>query len=368
MNIVIRADASYQMGSGHMVRCLALANGLKGKGHHVSFLSQSLPGNLSPIVDKQGFVVHSLQPRNREIVHSNNNPAIANAESLGIDWQDDANQCVKALSAMQLEPDWLVVDHYALDSRWELAVKKFCNRILVIDDLANRPHDCDVLLDQVCTNTSEQYRGLIPDRCHLLLGGLYVLLRPEFAEARSEDEASVNHPDKRIVHVFFGTSDEPAHTIRFGRLLLANFPTLILRIAVGTTFKHVQKLVDLSQSFPGRVDWSQGVTNMARHMRGCWIAVGTPGMSTWERACMGLPAVHLTNSNSQTAILTSLKTTGFCDWLGSIDSISDKDFVSGISAFLDDESRLAAMREKGLAAIDGKGVQRAVADLTSLSP
>lgn len=351
----MRADASDQLGSGHVVRCLAMANVMKDRGHEVSFLSQSLPENLAALVLQQGFALHCLPIA----------PSCV-AESPDARWHDDASHSAAALSAMQSMVDWLVVDHYALDRRWELALRGLCHRILVIDDLANRPHECDVLLDQVCTHAASQYNGLVPDRCHLLLGGDYAMLRPEFAQARAAGTIGASAGDWRVVHFFFGTSDTPAYTIRFGRLLLENFPALKLKAAVGTSFAHIPALVALSLKHQGRLDWTQGVANMAQHMQGCGIAIGTPGMSTWERACMGLPTAHLTNSSSQTEILASLKAAGFCEWFGAIDEISDRDFVSAMTAFLHDERRLEAMREKGLTTIDGNGIPRAIDALTEM--
>lgn len=364
MNIVIRVDASIRMGTGHMVRCLTLAEGLQRKQFNVSFLSQRLPGSLCDQIKARGFSVRSLPALETDRFASVGDSSVPHAEWLGIDWQHDAEHAAASLSAMRPAPDWLVVDHYALDRRWEDAVRPYTNHIMVIDDLANRPHDCDILLDQICTDDRHRYESLLPARCKKLMGSHFVLLRPEFAAARARLEFPGRFVNNNLVHVFFGTSDEHGHAIRFSRLLLEHFSDLRLRIVVGDTFVHLRQIADLAREYRGRAEWEQGVTNMAEHMWGCSIAVGTPGMSTWERACMGLPTAHVTNADSQVDILLSLQQDGFCEWLGRAEAITDEAFISGIRRFLNDEHKLASMRHTGLTSVDGRGVQRVIDEMS----
>jgi UDP-2,4-diacetamido-2,4,6-trideoxy-beta-L-altropyranose hydrolase len=340
VQVAIRADASLRMGSGHAVRCLTLAEGLRSRGAKVSFLCQRLPGHPGDRIEALGYPVRLLPAQE--------------------DWRQDAANAAAALAAMRLAPDWLLVDHYALDARWETALRPHAARCMVIDDLANRPHDCDLLLDQVSTRDAQRYAGLLPERCATLFGGRYALLRPEFAAARASAGFPPTFANNGLAHLFFGTSDEPGHTLRFAGLLLEHFPGLRLKVAVGESFVHPERLESLAARSAARLQWQRGVADMAAHMRGCALAVGTPGMSTWERACMGLPAAHLTNSDSQTEILGALKRDGFCDWLGRAETITDADFVAGMAAFLGDEARLERMRRTGLQQVDGRGVERVV--------
>jgi len=364
MNVVIRVDASLRMGTGHVVRCLALAEGLRRKTFNVSFLSQRLPGNLDDQIMARGFSVRSLPVLEADRLASGIDSDVPHAEWLGIDWQHDAEHAAAALSAMRPAPDWLVVDHYALDKRWEDAMRPYASHLMVIDDLANRPHDCDIVLDQICIDDRHRYEGLLPSSCKKLMGSHFVLLRPEFAAARARPDFPAGFANNNLVHVFFGTSDEHGYVIRFSRLLLDHFSDLRLRIAVGDTFVHLRQIAELGREYQGRAHWEQGVANMAEHMRGCSIAVGTPGMSTWERACMGLPTAHVTNADSQVDILLSLQQDGFCEWLGRAEDITDEAFVSGIGRFLNDEAKLAGMRDIGVASVDGRGVHRVIDEMS----
>ena len=367
MNIVIRVDASLQMGSGHVVRCLTLAEGLRNRKFNVSFLSQRLPGHFFAQFAARGFSVGSLPALEYDGCVPERDSAVPHAGWLGVDWQHDAGHAAEVLSAVNRPADWLIVDHYALDKRWEDAMRPYANHIMVIDDLANRPHNCDLLLDQICTEDHLRYEGLLPSRCRKLFGSKFALLRPEFPAARAHPDFPAEFVDNNVAHVFFGTSDKAGHTMRFSRLLLEQFPSLHLKIAVGGSFAHQDRLADMALQFGGRVAWQQGVTDMAAHMRDCSIAVGTPGMSTWERACMGLPAAHLTNAASQVDILLSLQESGFCELLGHVESITDEEFVTGMAHFLGDRTRLTRMRQMGIESVDGKGVERVIGELTAES-
>ena len=364
MNVVFRVDASIQMGMGHMVRCLTLAEGLKQNHFNVSFLSQLLSGEHYRTVETRGFPIFNFPALNNDPLDQGRDGSASNAHRLEVDWQHDSDNAVIALSSMRPMPDWLIVDHYALDRRWEKSVRRFVKNLMVIDDLADRPHDCEILLDQTCTEDRHRYQDLLPEHCKQLLGGDYALLRPEFSALRSRTEFPKRFLNADRLHVFFGGGDTSGHTVRFSRLLLDFFPSLKLRIAVSASFRHLPQLIQLSERHGERVVWNQDVTNMAEHMSGCTIAVGTPGMTTWERACMGLPAAYLTNAENQVDILGSLQKSGFCEWLGRAETITDDAFIQGMTDFLNEKGKLARMRELGLAKVDGKGVERTVREIS----
>jgi UDP-2,4-diacetamido-2,4,6-trideoxy-beta-L-altropyranose hydrolase len=155
MNIIIRADASIQIGTGHLMRCLTLANELRSKGIKASFVCRELPGNLCNFIENKGYSVYRLP------------------DSRNVTWQTDAEQ-TKAILNEEQDADWLIVDHYALDRQWELQMKPHVKKIMVIDDLADRPHHCDLLLDQnLYFNQNTRYDELVPDYCKKLLGPKY---------------------------------------------------------------------------------------------------------------------------------------------------------------------------------------------------
>ena len=201
MRVVFRVDASTKMGSGHVMRCLTLAEELEKNGSDVSFISRAHEGNLNYLIFKREFQVHELQ----NSIFSESSIKSIKADNyyvwLGVTEDKDAQETIKAIGIDK--PDWLIVDHYALSEKWEKTVRPYVKNIMVIDDLANRSHDCDLLLDQNWfENMGNRYEGLVPAGCTKLLGPEYALLRPEFSEARKSLKQRNGKVDK--IFVFFG--------------------------------------------------------------------------------------------------------------------------------------------------------------------
>ncbi len=162
MNIVFRVDASLLIGTGHVMRCLTLARALRERGHSCTFISREHPGNLNCLIESEGFQVKRLP---MEFCQDNR---LFHASWLGSSQSRDAEVCKKYIS--NLNPSWLVVDHYGLDAHWErLTLPNSC-RVLVIDDLADRAHFCDVLLDQNLGKDPKHYKELVSTNCLILTG------------------------------------------------------------------------------------------------------------------------------------------------------------------------------------------------------
>ena len=180
-SFVFRADASVQMGNGHFMRCLTLAEYLKKRGAKITFISRLHEGNLFEHISKKDIEIIAL-PKPEVFAHASSNTERDNhAEWLGVSQENDAKETIKALGDDQ--PDWLVVDHYGLDEVWEKAVRSYVKNIMVIDDLANRSHCCDMLLDQNrFENMETRYDALVHAGCTRLIGPKYALLRTEFTE------------------------------------------------------------------------------------------------------------------------------------------------------------------------------------------
>ncbi|RME63691.1 MAG: UDP-2,4-diacetamido-2,4,6-trideoxy-beta-L-altropyranose hydrolase, partial [Alphaproteobacteria bacterium] len=170
MRAAFRVDASRAIGTGHVGRCLTLAAALRDAGGDALFLCRAHDGHLNAKIEEAGFPVLSLPKRN------DTDDDLAHSHWLGATQADDAKASIAALAGHRI--DWLVVDHYGLDARWESALRRHAHRILAIDDLADRSHDCDLLLDQnFFLDAASRYDGLLPDHCRPLLGPRYAVLR-----------------------------------------------------------------------------------------------------------------------------------------------------------------------------------------------
>ena len=360
MNVVFRADASITIGHGHVVRCLSLAEALREHGAAVSFVCRELGGHLFDLIGTQGFTVNRLPAlktgtRAKDIS--------AHAAELGATWQEDAKQTIAAIAVSGETPDWLVVDHYNLDARWETALRPHAKRLMVIDDLANRKHNCDALVDPTYGETAERYKGLSPLQAHYLCGSQYALLRPQFRIQRQSPRRMIPRVEDSQVHVFFGGTDSGTYTVRFSRLLLEHVEGVRICAVLGRSCTQYDQLRLLAAEYPGRFSLEKDVHDMAESMASCNFALGAPGGATWERACIGLPTVYLAVSNNQAAILERLYVNHLCVYLGMADGISDHVFIDGVRNFFSDKSKWGVMRTQGMQAVDGMGVLRVAAFL-----
>lgn len=337
MLMAIRTDASDTIGAGHFTRCLALADRVAALGGRVRFLaSQAHPVITGALAQRAHALLVLDVPE-------------------GASPEDDAQASAKALDAAC---DWLVVDHYGLDDRWETSLRERARSVLVIDDLADRCHDCDILVDPGYGRGRADYAGLVQPPAELLLGPRFALLKHTFA---AHHDAAPLRPDRRRVHVFFGSGTAAMRWLaQYCEWLLDAF-TDIQVCAVGRGDR--QAMQALGRRHAARLDWQEQVDDMAAHMATCDVAIGGPGSATWERACVGLASALVATSENQVPILRALDGARFCRFLGSAWNLDAARFKAGVAAFLDDSSALADMRARGVAAVDGRGVDRVVCRL-----
>lgn len=205
MKIVFRTDASIQIGTGHVMRCLTLADELTRQGHECRFICREHPGHLGCLVNSKGYDLTLLPPPSDQPLQQTNSETDDYELWLGAPWQEDARQTLDAISS--LNPDWLVVDHYALDAHWERTLSSTVDKIMVIDDLANRPHECTLLLDQNLGRIASDYDELLPTTCQRLIGPRYALLRPEFAALREQSLKRRGKPELKRILISLGGVD-----------------------------------------------------------------------------------------------------------------------------------------------------------------
>ena len=321
MRIILRTDASLKIGSGHAMRCLTLAEELKKSGAEITFISRAHEGNLNDLIYHKGMKVVELSvPDSRyEPVGDGGNDDYA--EWLGVTQVQDARESINALGKTIF--DWLIVDHYGLDEIWETVLRTHVKNIMVIDDLANRSHNCNLLLDQNWFDDKDsRYNGLVPSCCTQLLGPEYALLRPQFAEEKKKLKPR-NGDVKRIV-VFFGGSDP--HNLTVMTLWALSQPELVhleVDAVISENNPYRDELKELALTRPLTQLHIQ-VDNMARIMAKADLAIGGGGATTWERICLNLESCVVIIAKNQNEVNGHLARKGYIHLLGYAHEINPK--------------------------------------------
>lgn len=307
MRIAFRADASLQIGTGHVMRCLTLADALRERGAQSTFICRPHAGHLFDLIKQRGHEAIALSPLD-DVYIAPADPF--HAKWLGTDWASDATQTSQALG----EPvvDWLVVDHYALDRRWEQALRPHTRRIMAIDDLADRPHDCDLLLDQNLGRQIQDYSGLLSRHTQTLIGPAYALLRPEFAQWREYSLQRRANPQFKNLLITMGGVDQTNATGQVLDVLThCELPTeLRITVVMGP---HAPWLAQVQAQAAVMHRPSQvlaGVNNMAQLMAESDLCIGAAGGSAWERCVLGLPTLVLILAANQHSGAMALQTHG----------------------------------------------------------
>lgn len=253
--VIIRADASVEIGSGHIMRCLTIAGKLRNNGCEVKFWMEPLQGNLIDYVAAEGF--HNIVEAEQATLY--------------------------------------IIDHYKIDERWERQIRAFTSNIMVIDDLADRAHDCDLLLDQnVVPNFERRYDQLVPANCVNLLGPQYLMMREEFITARANLRKRNDHVERLLV--FMGGSDPTNETMKVLEALQL-FKFMHIDVVVGSSNVYKEQIEEICAQ-RGYYFHCQ-INYMANLMQEADFAIGAGGATTWERCYVGLPSSATIVANNQ---------------------------------------------------------------------
>ncbi|HBR21702.1 MAG TPA: UDP-2,4-diacetamido-2,4,6-trideoxy-beta-L-altropyranose hydrolase [Nitrospiraceae bacterium] len=338
MNIIFRVDASVNIGTGHVVRCLTLADELRSKGADVRFICREDNGNLIDFIKKKNYEVYPL-------------PA-------GIDSYKDLKLTEEILKEQDKMPEVLIVDHYGIDVKWESPIRKVVKKIMVIDDLANRRHDCALLLDQNYSLNADRYKGLVPDNCAKLLGPKYALLRPQFQKAR-ENLQERNGEVKRIL-VFFGGADPTNETCKALRAIkMLDRPDIATDVVIGSCNPHRAEIEAIA-SHMSNTFCHFDVENMAELMAHADLCLGASGSTTWERCCLGLPSIVMILADNQKDIAEELEKEGVIVNLGWHKKVKEEAIAEAILELIKNPEKAKAMSAKGMNTVDGYGAGKVI--------
>lgn len=355
MKIVFRVDASIQMGTGHVMRCLTLADALKNQGAECFFICREHPGNLINMITQIGHHVDSLpyieksqQPKKNHKVDD-----LTHSCWLAATQKEDAELCVSIVESLQ--PDWLIVDHYALDIRWEQELHPYCQQLMVIDDLADRHHDCDILLDQTYGRVSADYKLLVPKPCQMFCGAEYALLRPEFTEWRDYSiKHRMNGQLEKLLINLGGVDKDNITTQILKKLSSCSLPSSCnITVVMGVTAPWIKDVQQQAKIMPWKTQVITGINNMAELMANSDLAIGAAGSTSWERCYLGLPTIMICMAENQYLIAKDLHR------LGAAISIQQKDIDTHLATILNKIStpELKNMQYKALRVTEGLGVQ-----------
>ncbi len=318
---IFRTDASVAVGGGHVRRCVTLADALAESGWDILFVCSTGAADIVPALRRRAYP--TIEPAAFE--------------------QQARERCAL-----------LVVDDYRLDAAFESRCRGWAERILVIDDLANRRHDCDLLTDQSPARRAEDYAGLVPSGCVLLLGAPYALLDSRFQAAR--DERSIG----KVARVFvnFGTTDAANATGLALDALAAAALDAAIDVVLGGAAPHLAairaKVAALGSATALHVD----VGDMASLMQAANLAIGAGGVGALERCALGLPSLMLTVADNQMPNATAIAAAGAARYLGDIGQCTAQSVAAALRELGAADATRAAMSTAAMRLVDGQGAQR----------
>lgn len=366
MKVAFRADASLQIGTGHVMRCLTLADALAAEGADCQFICRAHEANLITFIRSKGYVTHTL-PTAPAVGASSTLAAYLYASAADLahrHWLDatqaqDAEACASILAAHR--PDWLIVDHYALNAPWEHALAPYYRKLMVIDDLADRLHASDLLLDQTFGRAAADYLPLVPDTCRLLCGSQYALLRPEFAALRSYSLQRRAQPALRELLITMGGIDKDNAT---GQVLQALHTCLLpadcrITVVMGASAPWLDEVRKQAQDMPWPTRVMVGVSDMAQLMTDCDLAIGAAGATSWERCCLGVPTIMIVLAENQRKVAQGLEQSGAAKLI----NLGERAMTRLRELFIpliNDPAQLQHMSKCAATVVDGSGVNAVI--------
>lgn len=347
-HMLFRADATPEIGAGHVVRCLALADAARTRFGYdtIFFVSEQTPKTVPLLLRSKHLVVCLSE----EEMATPKQQAQAIEKWLG---QENDSVC-----------SWLVVDHYGLEARFERACRSFAPSILVIDDLADRAHDCDVLLDQSLGRTEQDYEGHVPEHVRYLLGTEYALLRPQFRQYR---QVSLARRDegvhlKRILLSFGGTMGaDPVESAL--QAIAQMLPSVDVDVVMGVVAEGGGAA--WSDRFPMKIRVFNDVDNMAELMAAADLAIGAAGTTSWERCCLGVPSIVFTVADNQKMNATNLALVGATVDAGRWSDQNCEMLTQLLNEIVQTPNQLLEMSNAARSICDGRGRDRVLMGLSN---
>ena len=352
MKIFFRVDASKEIGTGHVIRCITLAKELKKQGAICIFLSRDHDGNLFDYIKENGFELKILSNRNNQSNEDKWLSTVFHSRWLSVNQSIDATETIELIE--NENPNWLVVDHYGIDYQWHKTLRPHCKKIFVIDDLADRKHDCDLLLDQnLVEDYLNRYENLIPSLVPKLLGPKFALLQEEYSKFRSR--LTIRSNEVKNILVYFGGADLHSLTESAVATLIEILDdTMKVDVVSNNPGTSLIDMVNKNNNFR----LHSNLPSLAPLMLKADLAIGAGGTTTWERCFFGVPSIVVTTADNQVAIAKEMYAQGLIYWLGHVKDMNKENLFSKVREILLDSRIISASSKKCVNLLDGLGANR----------
>lgn len=353
MKVYFRVDASVHIGSGHVMRCLSLAEVFKANGHEVVFVMRPQPGDLCDYTNMRGFKVKRLvQPTAWLTPQSTADYQAWLQVSVLADAEDFLSVAGNA--------DLVIIDHYGINVKWETFVKSLIRcKLVAIDDLV-RVHNCDMIIDQTVGRDKREYVATSPGSL-VLTGTKYALLKEQFSLLHSVAVAKeIDNQDQRLL-LTMGGVDNPNATLKVLNALSHRDSRIQTTVLLGHKAPHFDSVSSFCESNSDWVTHIPFCEDIAALMLEHTFAIGAPGSTSWERACIGLPSIIVPLADNQLQICQNL-----VNEKAAI-SLSFDDIPAKLNTKLNELlQNYKSMRQNSLNLCDGKGCNRVVEQVYKL--
>lgn len=353
--VMFRVDSSPNIGIGHVMRCIALSAKLKEFNWECFFFTKDLDGNLFNEISELSNHVTYIPCDNTYIPSNEYDRWLSSTEEY------DAKECIKKIDDIF---DVIVVDSYSLSCSWESLVRPYCKKLVVLDDLANRVHDCDVLIDVTLGRLPVDYNGLVSSDSVLLLGVNFALIRQEFITLRNESKLRRSQTKKiETILINFGGTDPYKLSLKsYESLISLGFKGRVI-ILISSSCEWIDELIIFSKN--KNIILEIDSSNVSNLMLNSDLAVGAAGGASWERCCVGLPAVIIPFIENQINISKQLEKKG------AVIIVEEESISKGVLCMINDEFFVSnfwsEMSEAAFNLVDGSGIHRIAREITHVN-
>jgi UDP-2,4-diacetamido-2,4,6-trideoxy-beta-L-altropyranose hydrolase len=333
--LLIRADGDTTMGTGHVMRCLALAQAWHEAGGPVTFAMAASTPALQHRLESEGMHV-------RHIAAERGSP-------------EDTRQTTAL--ARQLDVAWIVADGYHFGAAFQAQLKAAGHRLLLVDDYGHSDHySADLVLNQNIHADPAVYRNREP-ATRLLLGTDYTMLRREFWPWR-EWQREIPSIARHVLITFGGSDPDNVTLLVLHALQQAALTELAATVLVGGSNPHHATLQAAATDSPFPVSIQQNVTDMPGLLAEIDVAISAGSSMCWELAYMQVPILGISRAMQEEILLQASTQHGVSQNLGHYHTLHSRSIAHTLHALVTDQAQRRTMAHNGRATIDGRGVTR----------